>query len=65
MQTSANNTGFGITTATTIVLGLIWLIIYAFNGMTYPVKIVGFIFIAIIAILLVISIIRFIVSLFY
>ena len=65
MQTSANNTGFGITAATTIVLGLIWLIIYAFKGMTYPVKIVGFIFIAIIAILLIISIIRFIISLFY
>lgn len=65
MQTSANNTGFGITTATTIVLGLIWLIIYALKGITYPVKIVGFIFIAIVAILLVISIIRFIISLFY
>lgn len=56
--------GCGCITALTFLLGVIWLIIYAFNGMTHSVKIVGLVFIIIVALFLIDSIIELIVSLF-
>lgn len=64
MDTSTDGTGCGCTIAIAFMLGVIWLIIYAFNGMNHPVKIVGLIFIIIVAISLLINIIQVIASLF-
>lgn len=60
MGTLSDGPGCGCTIVTAIMLGIIWLIIYAFTGMTHPVKIVGLVFISIVVLSLLISIFQWI-----